>query len=151
MPTRISTVAVVVAAALISVSVSQADAQVGIGHWAEPGMSINGATMSGMSAGTLQLNSGSLSAQPTLPRLGFFGYLAVGQALQVAQVAPFSRAAAMGLEPGDLILQVNGVPMTYAGAYEQALGLATINDGWVTLQIRDWRTGMVVARTTKLY
>ena len=47
----------------------------------------------------------------------------VGQGLVIRSVAFASKAAAIGLQPGDVILQVNGVPTTYIRV--SALGFLT--------------------------
>ena len=130
--------------ALLAGLASQAEAQIGNGAWVASGIHVN-------SGQVFNPNIGWSNWQPALPRLGFFGYLITGRGLQVATVAPASKAAAIGLEPSDVILWVNRVPMSYPGAYRQGLQQALGNGGWVTLQIRDWRTGMVVTRTINLF
>jgi hypothetical protein len=56
----------------------------------------------------------------------------------------------MGLEVSDVVLSINGHSLHYHGAHIQAIQEAMYNGGWVQLAIRDWRTGMVVYRSTNL-
>ena len=58
------------------------------------------------------------------------------------------RAAKLGLEPGDVILSMNGIPLTYHGSWNDALRQAILNGGWVQLRIRDVNTGHVAFRQT---
>ena len=57
------------------------------------------------------------------------------------------RASQLGLEPGDIILSLNGMPLTYRGSWNDALSHAVFHDGGlVRLRVRDVRTGHVVRR-----
>ena len=54
----------------------------------------------------------------------------------VSRVSPDSAAAAAGLKPGDVILEVNGTPIDRSGALSSRIGLASPGDK-VTLKV--WR------------
>ena len=83
-----------------------------------------------------------------VPRLGFASYFdGVGE--HVTGVRPGSRAWRMGLEPGDIILAVNGYRVRYDGQWNSLMRRAA-RHGHVTLAIRDWRTGNTVYRRQRL-
>ena len=83
-----------------------------------------------------------------LPKFGFESYNLHGIGERVTHVRCHGLAAGMGLEPGDTILSLNGFPLTYHGAWNQALSSAMYQGGFVQLAIRDVRTGYVVYRNT---
>ncbi len=83
-----------------------------------------------------------------LPRFGFSS-VNVGFGERVQFVRNNSRAERLGLEPGDLILSLNDIPLNYRGSWNDALSHALYEDGgYVQLKIRDVRTGRVVRRNT---
>jgi hypothetical protein len=84
---------------------------------------------------------------PALPKFGFSSVNIHGIGERVTNVRWGGLASRFGLEPGDLILSMNGFPLTYNGSWNDALYSAIIrNGGWVRLRIRDVRTGIVVQR-----
>ncbi|QDU54257.1 PDZ domain-containing protein [Aeoliella mucimassa] len=85
-----------------------------------------------------------------LPAFGFQSYNIAGYGERVTHVNCYGRASQLGLEPGDTILTLNGIPLTYHGSWNQALYSAMQQGGSVTLAIRDVRSGAVVYRTTYL-
>ncbi len=84
--------------------------------------------------------------EPYLPRFGFSSFnIGVGE--RVAYVRWGGLASQFGLEPGDIILSMNGFPLSYHGSWNDALYSAMVNNGgWVRLRIRDVRTGFVATR-----
>jgi membrane-associated protease RseP (regulator of RpoE activity) len=82
-----------------------------------------------------------------LPKFGFASFN-TGFGERVTNVRWNSRAARLGLEPGDLILSMNGIPLRYTGSWNDALRQAMYDGGFVRLRVRDVRTGFVVTRTT---
>lgn len=83
-----------------------------------------------------------------LPKFGFQSYNLSGVGERVTYVRCHGLASQMGLEPGDTILSLNGFPLTYHGAWNQALQQAVYQGGAVQLAIRDVNTGYIVYRTT---
>jgi hypothetical protein len=83
-----------------------------------------------------------------LPKFGFSSFNIAGFGEQVTHVRWNGRAARMGLESGDIILSMNGFPLTYHGAWNDALREAMVNGGLVQLTIRDVRTGHLAYRQT---
>lgn len=83
-----------------------------------------------------------------LPRFGFSSYNIYGIGERVTGVRWGSLAARIGLERGDVILAMNGFPLTYHGAWNDSLREAMYNGGWVQLTIRDVRTGRLAVRET---
>lgn len=83
-----------------------------------------------------------------VPRIGFSSYFD-GQGEQVTSVRSGSLAARIGLEPGDVILAVNGQRLTYDGAWYRLMSGAA-KRGNLTLAIRDWRTGRIAYRYVNL-
>jgi S1-C subfamily serine protease len=57
----------------------------------------------------------------------------------------------IGFESGDVILSINGRPLTYAGAHQSALQQAYWNGGWFSFAVQDIRTGRVLYRRANLY
>jgi len=86
-----------------------------------------------------------------VPRLGFCSYNVAGYGEVVTRVRWGSKAYRIGLEPNDVILSVNGFPLTYHGAWHQAVAQAAQTGGWLTLRIRDCRTGHIVHRSLSLF
>jgi hypothetical protein len=81
-----------------------------------------------------------------LPKFGFNSFNIGGVGERVTYVQWGGLAAQMGLEPGDLILSVNGFPLSYHGSWNDALLSAMQNGGLVQLTIRDVRTGWLANR-----
>ena len=82
-----------------------------------------------------------------LPQFGFSSFNIGGVGERVTYVRWGGLASQFGLEPGDIILSVNDVRLTYHGSWNDALRHAILeHDGWVTLRIRDVRTGLVARR-----
>ena len=85
-----------------------------------------------------------------LPQFGFSSFNIHGVGERVTFVRWGGLASQLGLEPGDLIVSMNGFPLTYHGAWNDALSQAVYNGGWVQLAIRDVRTGLLAYRQTFL-
>lgn len=83
-----------------------------------------------------------------LPRFGFSSFSINGFGERVTGVQWGGIAQQMGLESGDIILGLNGFPLTYHGSWNDALREAMNNGGWVQLTVRDVRTGFVATRET---
>ena len=82
-----------------------------------------------------------------LPKFGFSSSNIGGYGERVQFVRYGSRASKIGLEPGDVILSLNGYRLTYPGSWNEALSHAVYHDGGqVRLRVRDVRTGSVVRR-----
>ncbi|MCO6044023.1 PDZ domain-containing protein [Aeoliella sp. ICT_H6.2] len=82
-----------------------------------------------------------------LPKFGFQSYNINGYGERVTHINCHGIARELGLEPGDTILTLNGMPLTYHGAWNQALTQAMYQGGSVTLAIRDVHSGAVVYRS----
>jgi hypothetical protein len=85
------------------------------------------------------------------PRLGINYTVIPGYGYRVNYVMWGTPASRIGLEPGDVVLSINRVRLTYNGAHSYALSRAVRTGGWVTLRIRDVRTGWVVTRSANLF
>jgi hypothetical protein len=84
-----------------------------------------------------------------LPKFGFSSFNIQGFGERITNVRWGGIAQRMGLESGDTILSLNGYPLTYHGAWKDALREAVYyNGGHVKLKIRDVRTGFVAFRQT---
>ena len=84
-----------------------------------------------------------------LPKFGFSGFNINGFGERVTNVRWGGTAQQMGLESGDVILSLNGYPLTYQGSWNDALREAVYNNGgYVQLKIRDVRTGFIAYRET---
>jgi hypothetical protein len=82
-----------------------------------------------------------------LPRFGFSSFNIGGVGERVTYVRWGGLASQFGLEPGDIVLSMNDVRLTYHGSWNDALRHAILeHDGWVSLRIRDVRTGLVARR-----
>jgi hypothetical protein len=88
---------------------------------------------------------------PVQPRLGINYTVIPGYGYRVNCVMWGTPASRIGLEPGDVVLSINRVRLTYNGAHAYALSQAARTGGWITLRIRDVRTGWVVTRSTNLF
>ena len=87
---------------------------------------------------------------PATPQLGINYTVIPGYGYRVNYVNWGGPAAQAGVEPGDVILAINGTRLTYNGAHVQALSNTGMNSGWVSLRIRDVRTGWAVDRMVNL-
>jgi hypothetical protein len=84
-----------------------------------------------------------------LPKFGFSSSTIYGYGEQIVSVRPFGCAASLGLEPGDVLLSLNGYRLTYPGSWNDALSRALYDgNGFVRLTVRDVRTGSIHVRTT---
>lgn len=81
-----------------------------------------------------------------LPKFGFNSFNIGGVGERITFVQWGGLAAQMGLEPGDTVLAMNGFPLSYHGAWNDALLSAMQNGGLVQLTIRDVRTGWIANR-----
>jgi predicted metalloprotease with PDZ domain len=81
-----------------------------------------------------------------LPKFGFSSFNVSGVGERVTNVRWGGIAARMGVEPGDMILSMNGFPLTYHGAWSDALYRAMARGSWVQLKIRDVRAGHIAFR-----
>ena len=81
-----------------------------------------------------------------LPKFGFQSFNIYGVGERVTFVQWGGRAAQLGLEPGDLILSLNGFPLTYHGSWNDALYQTASNSGLVRLKIRNVRNGQIAFR-----
>src|SRR3990172_5339540 len=93
-------------------------------------------------------DSGPDYCPPQLPEFGFAGFSVHGVGERVTFVRWGGLAAQLGLEPGDMILSMNGFPLNYHGSWTDALSEAVANGGWVQLRVRDVRTGIIAYRQT---
>lgn len=93
------------------------------------------------------------AARPPVPppRIGFRYILIPGYGYKIVEVMPFSAAARMCLDYGDVILTLNGCPMTHHGADLPVRARAVATDGWVTAYIHDEHTGLLVTRSANLF
>ena len=85
------------------------------------------------------------------PQLGFCGYIIHGVGEYVLAVDQGTPAARIGLEPGDVILALNGCRLTCEEAWHQAMTRAVASDTKVTLKIRDGRTGGIAYRDSHVF
>jgi predicted metalloprotease with PDZ domain len=83
-----------------------------------------------------------------LPKFGFSSSTISGFGERIEFVRPGGRAFRLGLEPGDVILSLNGYKLTYSGSWNDALSRALYDGNLVRLKIRDVRTGNVYFRET---
>jgi len=86
----------------------------------------------------------------SLPKFGFVSYNN-GWGEHVTQVFWGSRAQQFGLERHDIIMAINGRPLTYPGSWNDALREATYQGDFMTLKIRDRNTGAIVFRTVSIW
>ena len=85
------------------------------------------------------------------PKLGFHYQVIPGYGYRILSVSWGTPAARIGLEPGDVVLTINGYPMTYYGAHVEAVQEALYSGGWLSFTVRDVRTGHIVHRGTSLF
>ena len=83
-----------------------------------------------------------------LPKFGFASTTIYGYGERIVDVRFGSRAAHLGLEPGDVLLSLNGYKLTYPGSWNDALSNALYNNNYIRLKIRDVRTGNIYFRET---
>ena len=83
-----------------------------------------------------------------LPKFGFQSFNINGYGEKVTFVQCNGLASRLGLEPGDIITSLNGMPLNYHGAWNNALQQAMWQGGQVQLAIVDVRTGQLVYRNT---
>ena len=83
-----------------------------------------------------------------LPRFGFSSFTINGFGERVTNVRWGSIAQQLGLECGDIILSLNGFPLSYHGSWNDALREAMLSGGYVQLTVRDVRTGFIATRET---
>ena len=84
-----------------------------------------------------------------LPKFGFSSFNIEGYGERITGVRWGGIAQRMGLESGDVILSLNGFPLTYHGAWKDALHQAVYHgNGYVNLRVRDVRTGNIAWRQT---
>jgi hypothetical protein len=84
-----------------------------------------------------------------LPSFGFSSSTVYGFGERVVYVRPGGRAFYLGLEPGDVILSLNGYNLTYRGSWNDALSRALYSgSSRVRLKIRDVRTGRIFVKET---
>ena len=81
-----------------------------------------------------------------LPKFGFNSFNIGGYGERVTYVQWGGLASQLGLESGDTVLSMNGFPLNYHGAWNDALYQALQTGGLVQLTIRDVRTGWIVNR-----
>ena len=85
-----------------------------------------------------------------LPKFGFSSRTVWGVGEQVVRIRCRGLAANMGLKRGDIILALNGMRLTFRGAWNHALRDAVDEDGWVQLEIQDADTGGIAYRQTRV-
>jgi hypothetical protein len=91
----------------------------------------------------------SFAPEYCLPEFGFASFNIRGVGERVTFVRWGGLASRLGLEPGDIILSMNDVRLTYHGSWNHALRhVISEHGGWVQLRVRDVRTGMVAYRQT---
>jgi hypothetical protein len=83
-----------------------------------------------------------------LPKFGFSSSTIYGYGERIVSVRFGSRAAQLGLEPGDVLLSLNGYKLTYSGSWNDALSRALYDGNYVRLKVRDTRTGNIYFRET---
>ena len=83
-----------------------------------------------------------------LPKFGFSSFNINGYGERITKVRWGGLAQQMGLESGDVILSLNGYPLSYHGAWKDALREAMNQGGYVQLTVRDVRTGFIATRET---
>lgn len=83
-----------------------------------------------------------------LPKFGFSSFNINGFGERITKVRWGGLAQQMGLESGDVILRLNGFPLSYQGSWNDALREAMSQGGYVRLTVRDVRTGYIATRET---
>jgi predicted metalloprotease with PDZ domain len=95
----------------------------------------------------LLLQPGGGGGNYGLPKFGFSSSNN-GFGERVLNVRWGSRAQGLGLEPGDVILSLNGYRLSYPGSWSDALAQALYDGNYVRLKVRDVRTGNIRFRET---
>lgn len=86
------------------------------------------------------INPGGGYPVPDVPRLGFTGQMINGYGMKVLHVQPYSLAAELGLEGGDVIKRINGVQVTSVWQYRNLLRDAVMyHGGHADLLVRNVR------------
>jgi len=88
---------------------------------------------------------------PGLPLVGYHYRVVPGYGFRVTGVMAGTPAAAIGLEPGDVVLSLNGYRLTQMGADVPARADAARHGGWARLRIQDVRTGRIAHRSVNLF
>ena len=83
-----------------------------------------------------------------LPKFGFSSFNINGFGERITNIRWGGLAQQMGLESGDVILRLNGFPLSYQGSWNDALREAMNQGGYVRLTVRDVRTGYIATRET---
>ena len=96
----------------------------------------------------LLLQPGGGGGNYGLPKFGFASTNLNGFGERIVSVRYGSRAAALGLEPGDVILSLNGYKLSYPASWSDALAQALYDGNYVRLKVRDVRTGNIRFRET---
>lgn len=117
-----------------------------------PSQSVPLATVPGITGPAVPLiGAGPIPPRLPPPTIGFHYILIPGGGYKIVSVAPFSAAARMCLDYGDVVLAINGCPMTYYGADIPVRAKAAATDGWLTAYVFDQYTGLLVTRTANLF
>lgn len=112
------------------------------------------AALAAVLMGSIQADAGEKLWPPAqgcvvpVPRLGFSSYYQNGSE-HVTAVRNRSLAWEIGLEPGDRVYAVNGRRLRYNGHWYSLMRRAAA-EGYITLAIRDWRTGRTAYRNIDL-
>ena len=69
---------------------------------------------------------------------------------RIIDIEPGSTARGMRLSSGDVVVAVNGIPLSHTDSWNQALQRAARLGGWLTLKVRQAGTGEIAYRTGKL-
>ncbi|MHC4400975.1 MAG: PDZ domain-containing protein [Planctomycetota bacterium] len=110
--------------------------------------------MTALACNSVHAQTGSSSSpdpQRVPARLGFSGYVVAGIGEYIVWVEQGSPAERMGLEPGDMILTLNGESLTTEGAWASAIAQAARREGRITLSVRRSRTGNVCEQTCRVF
>jgi S1-C subfamily serine protease len=98
-----------------------------------------------LAAGALALSPALVSAQPAQPWMMGYGLKAHPEGAQIGIVAPGGTAAAMGLKAGDIIMELNGKPISQQLVEEHSQKTKLGDE--VKLKVK--RAGMVTELTGK--
>lgn len=89
---------------------------------------------------------------PTTPRLGIMGHMQFNRGMRVDSVNPGTTAARMGLERGDLIVEINNRQVNSDRSYHESLWSAVrFQQGFVDVTVLDVRSGRIAHRTGHLH
>ena len=93
------------------------------------------------------------SAQPArygaispVPTIGVQIVDSAGGGARITFVQPGNTAYRLGLEPGDVVLGFNGMPVYNVAGWEPAMRAAAVS-GQVVITLRNWRTNGIETRT----